>query len=845
MINVSKEFQLLMNERTDFTENAQITFANGTVINLAEKDFTISNNSMVDASETNGIPLGVAICRNVQIELMNDDDRFSQYDFFGAKIRLYLSFRLSETTEKIEYGTFTVLTPETYGETVIITALDDMHKADKEYTTNLVFPATIGSMLIDACTTLGISLGTTTFLNDSFIVNEKPSGITFRQLFGYIAMIAGGNARIDRTGRLRIYTYNFSNMESIYNSVLNGGSYNPWDNPVNVDGGSFAPWNNGDSVDGGTFGDRNHFHVLGNWSNLKVDTDDVVITGVKANYYDAENNEQSVIYGADGYVLLIDNPLIAGKEQSAVDLIGNVMVGGRFRQFSGDLVSNPTCEFMDPAILLDRKGNVYISFITDINFQFFGFTSLKNSAEPALRNSSKSYSDATKTLVAARKLVAEERTAREKAVEQLAKDLQESSGLFMTQEPQADGSTIYYMHDKPTLKESMVVWKLTALAFAISTDGGKTYPYGFTVDGETITRLLYADGIDVKNLVVGENVQMGPNAKISWDNVTNQPTIPTNTNQLVNGAGYTTMSAVESKGYQNASQVTQITKDTVTTSYVNALSVKAGSVEATDIIGDTFTGKKYVSNVVVGEYENQTTIDGATITATTRNGALKSILDYNGLTVDAVSGSLSTSVTSSAVEIKSGTNYKSQLTSSEIAIESSGSKTTINYETLSIKQKNSNVGVEFTKTGQIESRTASGYTKVIGHQIESYYGVYNSTTIEGKTIKSYAGTNDYSQISGAEIYLYKGTSNNLTISTDAIQYGTTELIEFASNSVTLKSTNTYLGAATGNLGFFGTSVKSTKKSVTAITTPSTATASTVATKLNELLTALKAYNLIG
>ena len=39
MINVSKEFQLLMNERTDFTENAQITFANGTVINLTEKDF--------------------------------------------------------------------------------------------------------------------------------------------------------------------------------------------------------------------------------------------------------------------------------------------------------------------------------------------------------------------------------------------------------------------------------------------------------------------------------------------------------------------------------------------------------------------------------------------------------------------------------------------------------------------------------------------------------------------------------------------------------------------------------------------------------------------------------------
>ena len=241
MINVSKEFQLLMNERSDFKQNATITFADGYVLDLTEKDFCISNNNVVDASDINGIPLGVAICRNIQIELMNNDDRFSTYDFFGAKIRLYLTFQLSETIERIEYGIFTVLTPETYGETVIITALDDMYKADKEYYTSLTFPASIKSMLIDACDILDIPLGTTTFLNDDFVVNEKPKDLTFRQLFGYIAMIAGGNARIDRTGRLRIVTYDFANMDSIYNSVLNGGKYNPWDNPVNLDGGSFFP----------------------------------------------------------------------------------------------------------------------------------------------------------------------------------------------------------------------------------------------------------------------------------------------------------------------------------------------------------------------------------------------------------------------------------------------------------------------------------------------------------------------------------------------------------------------------------------------------------------------------
>ncbi len=503
MINVSNEFRQLMNTRTDFKQNAEIKLADGTELSLSEKDFTIANNSVVDGSDISGIPLGVAVCRSIQIELMNDEDQFSSYDFFGAVIRLYLTYQLSATVERIEYGTFTVLTPETYGETVIITALDDMHKADRDYTTNLSYPATLRSILVDACDTLDIPQGTVSFYNDDFVVNQKPEGITFRQLLGYIAMIAGGNARIDTTGRLQIITYDFVKLDAIFNSILDGGRYNPWNELAVLDGGNFSPWNTGDEADGGLYGDRNTYHVLGNWSNLKTDTDDVVITGIKTVYTNSDNEDVSVMYGDDGYVLQVENPLIVGQEEEAINLIGNIMVGGRFRQFSGDMIADPTCEFMDSVVIVSRKGNAYVSFLTDINFQFFGFTTVKNSAEPALRNSSKAYSEATKTLVEARKLIKSERTAREQAVQQLAKELSESSGLFMTEEMQEDGSTVYYMHDKPTLAESMVVWKLTALAFGISTDGGKTYPYGFTVNGELITKLLYAEGIDADYINTG------------------------------------------------------------------------------------------------------------------------------------------------------------------------------------------------------------------------------------------------------------------------------------------------------------------------------------------------------
>lgn len=100
-------------------------------------------------------------------------------------------------------------------------------------------------------------------------------------------------------------------------------------------------------------------------------------------------------------------------------------------------------------------------------------------------------------------MVQKETSAREEAIRRLAETLSSSSGLYMTQEPQQDGSIIYYMHNKPTIAESNIIWKLTAEAFAVSIDGGKTYPYGFAVTGELITRLLYAEGINADYINAG------------------------------------------------------------------------------------------------------------------------------------------------------------------------------------------------------------------------------------------------------------------------------------------------------------------------------------------------------
>lgn len=503
MINVSNEFKTLMSERQDFKEYAEVTLANGTVLELTEDDFSIDNNSLVDSAGANSIPLGVALSRNVQLEIMNDDDHLSDYDFFGAKIRLYLTFELSSTTEKIEYGTFTVTQPETYGSVVTIVGYDDMYKADKTYSTTLTFPATAKSVLIDSCDTCGILMGDSNFLHNDFQIPTMPSSeYTHRQIIGFIAMLACGNARIDRTGHLQIMTYDFN-----YNS--------------------------------------GNVHNLTDYNTLTNDTNDVQVTGVqmtrtvKKTVTDEEGNEneedveETVKVGADSYILSLENPLVKGHEETLVSWVYDKFKTVTFRGFTMDYISYPIAEFMDKIKVTDWKGKSFYSVLTDVNFVFFGYTTLQNSAESPMRNQSNYTSSEQKALIQGKELAEREKTNRENAIKKMNETLKSGSGLYSTEEKQQDGSSIYYLHDKRSLAESRNVIKLTSDVIGFSTDGGKNYPYGFTITGEMITRLLYVEGINADyintgtlkvkdksgNIIFYADMETGT-VKISGDNVT-------------------------------------------------------------------------------------------------------------------------------------------------------------------------------------------------------------------------------------------------------------------------------------------------------------------------------------
>ena len=117
-----------------------------------------------------------------------------------------------------------------------------------------------------------------------------------------------------------------------------------------------------------------------------------------------------------------------------------------------------------------------------------------------------------------------------------------------------------------------------------------------SISADQITSgIISADVLKGWNLEVGNQVSMGANAKISWNNVNDKPTIPTDISDLNGSNNLATKSEIPTD-----SHITTITKNNVTTEYLNALGIKAGSVAAENITGTTISGKTISGGKITG-----------------------------------------------------------------------------------------------------------------------------------------------------------------------------------------------------------------------------------------------------
>ena len=511
MLSASFDFRRAIAQNTKTLVKGTLTLADGTVRELTGDDLMMGSTSFTDSvSSAGSFDIGAAIIGRLSLSLNNYDGRFDAYDFEGAEIVPYVGVRLAGGIEWIRKGVYGIEQPETYGNVIGMGALDNMRKLERAYAgVATTYPATLGTIAQDICTHCGVTLATSDFANRSFVVQERPddTSLTCIAMLAYVAQASGNWARCDVWGRVRLDWYDTSAFEG--EAWLDGDRFDgasPYASGDTANGGDFSNYGAGATVDGGGFSLRPWAHVFA-LASLSVATDDVVVTGVRATAQDGEGDQtgESYLFGSEGYVLeLPDNPLVQyGTAQAVASQVGARVVGMRFRPFDISALGDPTVEAGDPIIITDGKQRQYRSYLTTLTYKVGSYEAMACHAESPGRNRADSYTALTRALVKLRNADRDERSARELAVENLARQLAESSGLYMTSVPQQDGSSIYYMHDKPTLAQSQIVWKLTANAFGISTDGGRTYPYGLDVNGDAILNRIYAIGLNADYINAG------------------------------------------------------------------------------------------------------------------------------------------------------------------------------------------------------------------------------------------------------------------------------------------------------------------------------------------------------
>ena len=502
MINVSNQFkEKLNNGHKNYLCYANITLLDGTILNI-ESDKIWNNGLSIEeaVSSDNSFDIGSAIVNQATLVLNNIYDEFSKYDFGGAKVILYVGLNLpNKTIEKVRLGTFFVDEPKYNGAIITLNCLDEMSKFDKDYSySKLTYPATLLQIVQDACSVCNVISGISSLPNGNKVIKNRPNdeSLTFRQILQWVGQLTCQWFRIDRNGKLISNWYDIEAYESI--GMIFGGMIGD-DLQEKITGGTFGD-NIQNKITGGTFGDRGDYHNIYSLNSMQVDTDDVVITGIKVIEFTEDTQEEPVIYqvGKDGYVLEISNNklITKGTGEEVASFLGKKLIGLRFRPLNVSFQSNPTIEAGDIALISDYKGNTYKTLVTRTKFQIGTVQTIACGAKSAARNSASRYSQSTQAYSDTRKQFQKNRTEWEKAMEELSDRISNSSGLYMTEEKQSDGSKIYYMHDKPTIEESMIVWKMTAEAVAVSTDGGKTWNAGLTVDGSLITKIMNTIGIN-------------------------------------------------------------------------------------------------------------------------------------------------------------------------------------------------------------------------------------------------------------------------------------------------------------------------------------------------------------
>lgn len=465
MINVTEAYKEAIKEDRIFDLQDKIILKDDTEIPLIMSDvLAYSINSATSSDST--FDVGSVVAAKLSLTIDNTDERLEDVDLTDARISTKIGLLVEDSFEYVTKGIFYINSAQDSGDTIVIEAYDKILFLDLPYAeSTLAYPATIREILQEACTHCGITLDTTTIgTGANYIVNSRPAtdSLTFRDIVSYCGKILGKYAYISADQKLKFAWYEKSNS------------------PYEITEQSSLTKNRSSmTITGARFG--------------------YTVTTVKEGESEATEENKTAFVGTEGYVLTMeDNPLIQTEDMAnkVMNILKSSVVGTTIRVYSLSCLSDPTIEAGDSIKVTDRKGRSFESFITNCTFTLCGNQELSLGAETESENQYQRFSISDKIVARANHNNQIKINDYNTAMQRLTDLMMNSFGVFKTEEKQKDGSTIFYLHDKKTLKESTKIWKMTADAFSVSSDGGKTWNAGLDSSGNAVVNVLSAIGID-------------------------------------------------------------------------------------------------------------------------------------------------------------------------------------------------------------------------------------------------------------------------------------------------------------------------------------------------------------
>lgn len=178
---------------------------------------------------TGGFSIGGTVCASLEMTAANNtpiktNDKISVFVVFETP------YAHTGSTEALSLGEFYVDSVRAGTTNTKIIALDRMIKLTKEYNSSLTYPSTVSKALDEISTRTNTPVSDDIDLFNDAGVGEKPvkgqdnvgTNIYFtqRETLGYIAGINGGNAYIDKDGKINFSTPKETDVAIDYSSVI-------------------------------------------------------------------------------------------------------------------------------------------------------------------------------------------------------------------------------------------------------------------------------------------------------------------------------------------------------------------------------------------------------------------------------------------------------------------------------------------------------------------------------------------------------------------------------------------------------------------------------------------------